>query len=39
MGKLKSTIIDEITASLERVGGEPYFDELAVRDPPTFCRL
>ena len=39
MAKLTSIIIDEITASFERVGGEAYLDELAMRDPPTFCKL
>ena len=39
MGKLTSEIIDEITASLDRVGGQAYLDELAMRDPPTFCKL
>ncbi|MBT4933954.1 MAG: hypothetical protein HOL66_05405 [Rhodospirillaceae bacterium] len=39
MAKLTSEILDEIKASFERVGGEAYLDELAMRDPPTFCRL
>ena len=39
MGKLTSEIIDEITASFDRVGGQAYLDELALRDPPTFCKL
>ena len=39
MAKLTSEIIDEIIASFERVGGADYLDELAMRDPPTFCKL
>ena len=39
MAKLTSEILDEIKASFERVGGEAYLDELAMRDPPIFCRL
>jgi hypothetical protein len=37
--KLTSKIIDEIVESFDRVGGEAYLDELALRDPPTYCRL
>jgi hypothetical protein len=39
MAKLTSDIIDEIAASFDRVGGSAYLDELAMRDPPTYCRL
>jgi hypothetical protein len=39
MAKLTSEIIDEIVASFERAGGAAYLDELALRDPPTYCRL
>jgi len=39
MAKLTPEILDEITASFHRVGGEAYLDELALRDPPTFCLL
>ncbi len=39
MAKLTPEIIDEIVASYERVGGEDYLDELALKDPPTYCRL
>ena len=39
MAKLTSDIIDEIAASFDRVGGSAYLDELALRDPPTYCRL
>ena len=39
MAKLKPEIIDEIIASFERVGGEAYLDELALKDPPTYCKL
>jgi len=37
--KLTSKIIDEIVDSFQRVGGEAYLDELAMRDPPTYIRL
>ena len=39
MAKLTPEILDEIVASFHRVGGEAYLDELAMRDPPTFCLL
>ena len=39
MAKLTPEILDEITASFHRIGGEAYLDELALRDPPTFCLL
>jgi hypothetical protein len=39
MARLTPDIIDEIAASLDRVGGSAYLDELAMRDPPTYCRL
>ena len=39
MAKLTSEILDEITASFHRICGEAYLDELALRDPPTFCLL
>ena len=39
MAKLKPEIIDEIIASFERIGGEAYLDELALKDPPTYCKL
>ncbi len=39
MTRLKPEIIDEILASLDRVGGEAYLDELALKDPPTYCKL
>jgi hypothetical protein len=39
MAKLTSAILDEIVASFHRVGGEAYLEELAMRDPPTFCQL
>ena len=39
MAKLTPEILDEIAASFQRVGGEAYLDELAMRDPPTFCLL
>jgi len=39
MARIESDIIDEILASFERVGGAAYLDELALRDPPTYCRL
>ncbi len=39
MAKLTSEVLAEIKASFERVGGEAYLDELAMRDPPLFCRL
>ena len=39
MPKLTSKIIDEIVESFNRVGGEAYLDELAMRDPPTYTRL
>ena len=39
MPKLTPEILDEIVASFHRVGGEAYLDELAMRDPPTFCLL
>jgi hypothetical protein len=39
MAKIKLEIIDEIIESFERVGGAAYLDELALRDPPTYCRL
>jgi hypothetical protein len=39
VAKLTSKIIDEIVESFDRVGGEAYLDELAMRDPPTYCRL
>ena len=39
MAKLTSEILDEITASFHRIGGEAYLDELALRDSPTFCLL
>lgn len=39
MVKLKPEIIDEIIASFERTGPEAYLDELARRDPPTYCKL
>ena len=32
-------IFDEIVDSFDRVGGSDYLDELAMRDPPTYCRL
>ena len=32
-------IFDEIVDSFDRAGGEAYLDELALRDPPTYCRL
>tara|TARA_B110000046_G_scaffold173823_1_gene196860 strand:- start:900 stop:1139 length:240 start_codon:yes stop_codon:yes gene_type:complete len=37
MAKLTPRILDEITASFHRVGGEVYLDELALRHPPTLC--
>ena len=39
MAKLTPKILDEIAASFHRVGGEAYLDELAMRDPQTFCLL
>ena len=39
MAKLTSKILDQIFESFDRVGGEAYLDELAMRDPPTYCRL
>ena len=39
MAKLTPDIIDEIIDSFHRVGGADYLDELALRDPPTYCRL
>jgi len=39
VAKLTSKIIDEIIDSFQRVGGEAYLDELAMRDPPTYTRL
>jgi len=39
MAKLTPEILDEIVASFHRVGGEAYLDELAMRDPQTFCLL
>ena len=39
MAKLTPEILDEIVASFHRVGGQAYLDELALRDPPTFCLL
>ncbi len=39
MARIKPEIIDQIIASFERVGGPAYLDELARRDPPTYCRL
>ena len=39
MARIKPEIIDEIIASFERVGGNDYLDELARRDPPTYCKL
>ena len=39
MAKLTPEILDEIVASFHRVSGEAYLDELAMRDPPTFCLL
>ncbi len=39
MARLKPEIIDEIIASFERVGGSDYLDQLAMRDPPTYCKL
>jgi|GEM_PF-5796906 hypothetical protein len=38
MAKLTPEILDEISSAFERVGGEAYLDELAMRDPPIFCR-
>ncbi len=39
MAKLTPEIVDEVIASFERVGGADYLDELALKDPPTYCRL
>ena len=39
MARIRPDIIDEIAASFDRVGGSAYLDELAMRDPPTYCRL
>lgn len=39
MAKLTPDIIDQIVESFERVGGAAYLDELALHDPPTYCRL
>jgi hypothetical protein len=39
MAKITPDIVDEIIASFERVGGAAYLDQLALRDPPTYCRL
>jgi hypothetical protein len=37
--KFSSRILDEIIDSFDRVGGEAYLDELAMKDPPTYTRL
>ena len=39
VAKLTPEILDEIAAAFDRVGGEDYLKELAMRDPPTFCLL
>ena len=39
MVKFSSRILDEIIDSFDRVGGEAYLDELAMKDPPTYTRL
>jgi len=36
--KFSSRILDEIIDSFDRVGGEAYLDELAMKDPPTYTR-
>ena len=39
MVKYSSRIITEIVESFDRVGGEAYLDELALKDPPLYIRL
>ena len=39
MARITSKILDEIVESFDRVGGEAYLDELAMRDPPLYIRL
>ncbi len=37
--RLKPEIIDGIYEAFERAGGVDYLTEIALKDPPTFCRL
>jgi len=37
--RISSEILDGIAEAFERVGGVDYLTELALKDPPTFCRL
>ena len=39
VARITSKILDDIVDSFDRVGGEAYLDELAMRDPPTYIRL
>ncbi len=37
--RLSAEIIEGIIEAFERVGGVDYLVEIALKDPPTFCRL
>ncbi len=37
--RLRPEIMDGIFEAFETVGGVDYLVEIAIKDPPTFCRL
>ncbi len=37
--RLKPEIMDGIYEAFENAGGVDYLTEIALKDPPTFCRL
>lgn len=37
--RLKPEIMDGIVKAFENAGGVDYLTEIAIKDPPTFCRL
>ncbi len=37
--RLKPEIIDGIVEAFENAGGVDYLTAIALKDPPTFCRL
>ena len=37
--RISSKILDGIAEAFENAGGVDYLTEIAIKDPPTFCRL